>query len=77
MTEDRRLIEDYLPTEAISGQVSGQRSVREGPVSMLDLRGVRRLLVACRARGRNEVAAGRHFDIPAEAVGRAGRKGNG
>ncbi|MGQ9635833.1 MAG: DUF1156 domain-containing protein [Bryobacteraceae bacterium] len=47
--EDRRLIEDYLPIEAISAEASREKSVRKGHISTLHLWWARRPLVACRA----------------------------
>ncbi|GAB4257021.1 MAG: hypothetical protein Kow00129_17270 [Thermoleophilia bacterium] len=49
MTDDRRLIEDYLPIQAISAEASREKSVRKGHISTLHLWWARRLLVACRA----------------------------
>jgi putative DNA methylase len=49
MTDDRRLIEDYLPIEAISAEASREKSVRQGHISTLHLWWARRPLVACRA----------------------------
>ena len=49
MTEDLRLIEDYLPIEAISAEASREKSVRKGHISTLHLWWARRPLVACRA----------------------------
>ncbi len=49
MTTDRRLIEDYLPIEAISEEASREKSVRKGHISTLHLWWARRPLVACRA----------------------------
>ena len=46
---DRRLIEDYLPIEAISVEASREKSVRKGHISTLHLWWARRPLVACRA----------------------------
>jgi putative DNA methylase len=46
---DRRLIEDYLPIEAISKEASREKSVRKGHISTLHLWWARRPLVACRA----------------------------
>ena len=48
-TDDRRLIEDYLPIEAISAEASREKSVRKGHISTLHLWWARRPLVACRA----------------------------
>ena len=47
--QDRRLIEDYLPSEAISKEASREKSVRKGHISTLHLWWTRRPLVACRA----------------------------
>jgi len=49
MTNDRRLIEDYLPIEAISKEASREKSARKGHISTLHLWWARRPLVACRA----------------------------
>jgi putative DNA methylase len=49
MTEDKRLIEDYLPIEKISAEASREKSVRKGHISTLHLWWARRPLVACRA----------------------------
>ena len=46
---DLRLIEDYLPIEAISKEASREKSVRKGHISTLHLWWARRPLVACRA----------------------------
>src|SRR5713226_2654306 len=47
--DDRRLIEDYLPIQAISAETSREKSVRKGHISTLHLWWARRPLVACRA----------------------------
>ncbi len=49
MSSDIRLIEDYLPIEAISAEASREKSVRKGHISTLHLWWARRPLVACRA----------------------------
>jgi putative DNA methylase len=49
MSEDKRLIEDYLPIAAISAEASREKSVRKGHISTLHLWWARRPLVACRA----------------------------
>ena len=49
MTDDRRLIEDFLPIQAISAEASREKSVRKGHISTLHLWWARRPLVACRA----------------------------
>ena len=46
---DLRLIEDYLPIEAIGAEASREKSVRKGHISTLHLWWARRPLVACRA----------------------------
>ena len=46
---DRRLIEDFLPIQAISEEASREKSVRKGHISTLHLWWARRPLVACRA----------------------------
>ena len=47
--DDRRLIEDYLPIQAISAEASREKSPRKGHISTLHLWWARRPLVACRA----------------------------
>ena len=49
MSDDKRLIEDFLPIEAISAEASREKSVRKGHISTLHLWWARRPLVACRA----------------------------
>ncbi|OIP89163.1 MAG: hypothetical protein AUK24_06630 [Syntrophaceae bacterium CG2_30_49_12] len=49
MTDDRRLIEDFLPIQAISKEASREKSVRKGHISTLHLWWARRPLVACQA----------------------------
>ena len=49
MTDDKRLIEDYLPIEVISKEASREKSIRKGHISTLHLWWARRPLVACRA----------------------------
>src|SRR5437773_8124767 len=49
MSDDKRLIEDYLPIEAISAEASREKSIRKGHISTLHLWWARRPLVACRA----------------------------
>lgn len=46
---DKRLIEDYLPIQAVSAEASREKSVRKGHISTLHLWWARRPLVACRA----------------------------
>ena len=49
MGDERRLIEDYLPIEAISAECSREKTVRKGHISTLHPWWARRPLVACRA----------------------------
>jgi putative DNA methylase len=49
MRDDTRLIEDYLPIEAISEEATREKSPRKGHISTLHLWWARRPLVACRA----------------------------
>ncbi len=49
MTTDRRLIEDYIPIEAISAEARREKSIRKGHISTLHLWWARRPLVAVRA----------------------------
>jgi putative DNA methylase len=49
VTSDKRLIEDFLPIQAISAEASREKSVRKGHISTLHLWWARRPLVACRA----------------------------
>jgi adenine-specific DNA methylase len=49
MPQDVRVIEDYLPIEAISAEASREKSIRKGHISTLHLWWARRPLVACRA----------------------------
>ncbi len=46
---DKRLIEDYLPIEAISAEASREKSIRKGHISTLHLWWARIPLVTCRA----------------------------
>ena len=48
-TNDRRLIEDFLPIKEISAEASREKSLRHGHISTLHLWWARRPLVACRA----------------------------
>ena len=48
MSDDKRLIEDYLPIGIISKEASREKSVRKGHISTLHLWWARRPLVACR-----------------------------
>jgi putative DNA methylase len=48
-TSDHRLIEDYIPIEAISAEARREKSIRKGHISTLHLWWARRPLVAVRA----------------------------
>ena len=48
-TDSPRLIEDYIPIQAISAEASREKSVRKGHISTLHLWWARRPLVACGA----------------------------
>ncbi|OKH17695.1 DUF1156 domain-containing protein [[Limnothrix rosea] IAM M-220] len=49
MSEDRRLIEDFIPIKEISVESAREKSIRKGHISTLHLWWARRPLVACRA----------------------------
>src|SRR5512136_2731031 len=59
---DRRLIEDYLPIQAISAEASREKSVRKGHISTLHLWWARRPLVACRAAVYGALVPASRFD---------------
>ena len=65
MTDDRRLIEDYLPIQAISAEASREKSVRKGHISTLHLWWARRPLVACRAAVYGALVPASRFIPPA------------
>jgi putative DNA methylase len=67
MTQDQRLIEDYLPFEAISAEAKREKSIRKGHISTLHLWWARRPLVACRAAVYGTL-------VPAPATARARQK---
>jgi len=46
MSDDRRLIEDYLPIQAVSAEASGEKSVCKGHIWTLHLWWARRPLAA-------------------------------
>jgi putative DNA methylase len=58
--DDRRLIEDYLPNEAISKETTRDKSVRKGHGSTLHQWRL--------DHAKREVVAARFFEIPAEAI---------
>ncbi len=60
---DKRLIEDYLPIEAISAEASREKSVRKGHISTLHLWWARRPLVACRAAVYGALVSTSRFDV--------------
>ncbi len=71
MNDDRRLIEDYLPIEAISPEASREKSVRN-PLDKPDAEPLRIQTPAKHLdHAKKEVVAARYFDIPAEAIERA------
>ena len=49
MPDDTRLIEDYIPIEAISAEARREKSIRKGHISTLHLWWARRPLVAANA----------------------------
>ncbi|MGH9338512.1 MAG: DUF1156 domain-containing protein, partial [Acidobacteriota bacterium] len=59
--DDRRLIEDYLPIEAISAEASREKSPQKGYISTLHLWWARRPLVACRAAVYGALVPARRF----------------
>ncbi len=67
VTTDQRLIEDYLPIEAISAEAKREKSIRKGHISTLHLWWARRPLVACRAAVYGAL-------VPAPATPRARRE---
>ncbi len=74
---DKRLIEDYLPIEAISAEASREKSVRKGHISTLHLWWARRPLVACRAAVYGSLVPASRFipegaDEKEKSVGRDG-----
>ncbi len=77
MSDDRRLIEDYLPIQAISAEASREKSVRKGHISTLHLWWARRPLVACRAAVYGALVSASRFVPPngseakAKSLGRA------
>ena len=68
MTDDSRLIEDYLPIQAISAEASREKSVRKGHISTLHLWWARRPLVAKLDHVVRKIVAARFYEISAEAV---------
>jgi putative DNA methylase len=64
---DQRLIEDYIPIEAISNEARREKSIRKGHISTLHLWWARRPLVACRAAVYGAL-------VPAPATPRARRQ---
>ena len=68
MPNDRRLIEDYLPIEAISKEASREKSVRKGHISTLHLWWARRPLVACRAAVYGSLVPADQFESREEAA---------
>lgn len=77
MSDDKRLIEDYLPIVAISAEASREKSVRKGHVSAIHLWWARRPLVACRAAAYTALVPASQFvpnggtDAQKKSLGRA------
>lgn len=75
--DDLRLIEDYLPIEAISVEATREKSVRKGHISTLHLWWARRPLVACRAAVYGALVPASRFvpngasDVKKKSLGRA------
>ena len=65
MSDGRRLIEDFLPIQAISAEASREKSVRKGHISTLHLWWARRPLVACRAAVYGALVPASRFIPPA------------
>src|SRR5215813_5695597 len=74
-TDDKRLIEDYLPIEAISAEASREKSVRKGHISTLHLWWARRPLVACRAAVYGALVSASRFTPPNATAAKAKRRG--
>jgi adenine-specific DNA methylase len=70
--DDRRLIEDYLPIEAISKEASREKSVRKGHISTLHLWWARRPLVACRAAVYGALVSTRSYPLAGRTGGASG-----
>lgn len=75
MKDDKRLIEDYLPIEAISKEASREKSVRKGHISTLHLWWARRPLVACRAAVYGALVSASRFAWSNES--KKGKRGSG
>lgn len=77
MTDDPRLIEDFLPIQAISKEAAREKSVRKGHISTLHLWWARRPLVAARAAVFGSLVPATQFVPPngteakAKSLGRA------
>ncbi len=67
MRDDLRLIEEYLPIQAISAEASREKSVRKGHISTLHLWWARRPLVAARAAVYGALVPASRF-IPAKGT---------
>jgi putative DNA methylase len=76
MNDDKRLIEDYLPIQAISKEASREKSVRKGHISTLHLWWARRPLVACRAAVYGALVPASRF-VPEGGSAKAVKKGRG
>ena len=71
LSDDRRLIEDFLPIQAISAEASREKSVRKGHISTLHLWWAMRKKPS---NAKREIVAARFYEIPAEAVEQASRE---
>src|SRR5216684_8259759 len=76
VSDDKRLIEDYLPIVAISAEASREKSVRKGHISTLHLWWARRPLVACRAAVYGALVPASRF-VPEGGSAKAVKKGRG
>lgn len=70
MSDDCRLIEDFLPIQAISAEASREKSVRKGHISTLHFWWARRKKPL---NAKREIVAARFYEIPADAIVTAGK----
>jgi adenine-specific DNA methylase len=76
MSDDRRLIEDYLPIRAVNAEASREKSVCKSHISTLHLLWARRHLVACRAAVYGALVTAR-MSNPEPTPDRLPKKGTG
>lgn len=74
MKDDKRLIEDYLPIQAISKEASREKSTRKGHISTLHMWWARRPLVACRAAVYGALVPASRFAWSSESATRSSTK---